>query len=1054
MEIKRLVGVTLIVLAVCSAGAEGQETGGVVQGAVVDSSGGAIPGAAVRIEGGAVSQSTTTDGQGRYRFAAVPPGAHRVTVAVDGFRTLVLEDVNVLIGRATAVNVTLALGAVTEAMTVTAVTPRLDTTQTTIQTNLTAAALETLPKGVNMSSVFKLAPAARPEPLSGQFQIDGASGSENSFLVDGLETSNFRTGVLNLNNNLPFEFVEEMSIKTSGFNAEFGGATGGVVNVVTKSGTNQFRGLFGSTFEPGGLQGNPRKTLNAFRSGTGAAFVQVNEYLQPKKDTFTNYFPVMGLGGPVVADRVWFFMSYTPQVFRETRTTEYFTSDPRTRTKTTEATYSRTRHAEYVQARVDSQPSNTLRVSGAMTFNPYIENGIFPHNQISLGNTPPSANFGGSTGVLSGPTLTSRQGGKQDGLNTWVNANWVPSTSFLGNLRAARGYLNERLNSRSIPELTRFVCTGLAPPSYAGCALGFNNLPSGNTQIRAEKSTRMSVEASGTWRVKEFGGDHQIKGGYQFSRLTNDVNRGYVPLGYVQLYYGYEINDLSGRDDPVSPTAIGAGQLVRFGTVGKASNTTHAIFLQDQWQPASRLTINAGLRMEKEDLPSFNGFAPPIAFGFFDKMVPRLGVAYALTEDNRTKVFSSFNRFQDRLKFELPRGSFGGDFYRLDFFEIQPNTPYTYYSLERILGNNRDVLGGTCPITNSSGLSRCQYDYRIASNSPNADIYTGAVDPNLKPFTQTEWSFGMERQLGAEMLLSARYTHKQVDHAIEDAGFPTAEGSEAYIIGNPGEGLHATTAREFGYAKTLKAVRDYDALELRLDRRSAKGVAWNVSYTLSRLFGNYSGLASSDEVTGGQGRTSPGVNRFFDLPHIGFTAAGNPDNGRLATDRPHVLNAYGAYGHEWSGRQSTTVSVFSTVQSGTPLTSFYTLYAQAILFGRGDLGRTPVFTNTDLLLAHRLQLKSARTLTFELNVLNLFDEANVLGRNTLRAGVNPSIATLGLPVSGEPAALNYILTNGIVSNWDAYINSTAAPQRKNTAYGMDNLFQGPRAVRLGVRFSF
>ncbi|MBM3771957.1 MAG: carboxypeptidase regulatory-like domain-containing protein [Acidimicrobiia bacterium] len=73
MEIKRLVGVTLIVLVVCSAGAEGQETGGVVQGAVVDSSGGAIPGAAVRIEGGAVSQSTTTDGQGRYRFAAVPP---------------------------------------------------------------------------------------------------------------------------------------------------------------------------------------------------------------------------------------------------------------------------------------------------------------------------------------------------------------------------------------------------------------------------------------------------------------------------------------------------------------------------------------------------------------------------------------------------------------------------------------------------------------------------------------------------------------------------------------------------------------------------------------------------------------------------------------------------------------------------------------------------------------------------------------------------------------------------------------------------------------------
>ena len=747
-------------------------------------------------------------------------------------------------------------------------------------------------------------------------------------------------------------------------------------------------------------------------------------------------------------------MSYSPQIYRETRTTEYFSSDPRNRTKSTEETYSRTRRAEYLQARVDTQATSALRVSGAMTWNPYIENGVFPHRQISLGNLPPSANFGGATGVLTGNALTSRQGGKQDGLNTWANANWVPSASFLGTVRVARGYLNERLNSKSIPELTRFACAGLQPPGYAGCSLGFNNLPSGNTQISSEASTRMSVDASGMWLLNNAGGSHQIKGGYQFSRLTNDVNRGYVSLGYAQLYYGYDLNDLSGRADAVSATAIGAGQLIRFGTVGKASNTAHSLFLQDQWRPISRLTINAGVRMEKEDLPSFNSYAPPISFGFFDKLVPRLGVAYAVTEDNKTKVVGSVNRFQDRLKFELPRGSFGGDFYRVDFFEIQPNTSYDYYTLQRILGSNKDVLGGVCPIVGSTGLTRCQYDYRIASNDPNGDIYTGAVDPDLKPFTQTEWSFGLERQVGTEMLLSTRYIHKQVDHAIEDAGFPTADGSEAYIIGNPGEGLHAATAQQFGYAKVTKAERKYDALEVRLDKRYSNNLSWNLAYTLSRLFGNYSGLASSDEVTNGVGRMSPGVNRFFDLPHLGFTAAGQPDNGRLATDRPHALNLSGVYGHDWgNGRHSTTVSAFSTAQSGTPLTSFYTLYAQSILFERGDLGRTPIFTNTDFLVTHRVRMGS-RALTFEFNVLNLFNEANVLGRNTLPAGVNPSIGTLNLSVAGEPAALNYILTNGIVSNWNSFINSTTAPQRKNTAYGMDNLFQEARSVRLGVKFRF
>ena len=90
------------------------------------------------------------------------------------------------------------------------------------------------------------------------------------------------------------------------------------------------------------------------------------------------------------------------------------------------------------------------------------------------------------------------------------------------------------------------------------------------------------------------------------------------------------------------------------------------------------------------------------------------------------------------MKFELPRGSFGGDFYRTDYFEILPNQPnYDFYTLSRILGSNTDVLGGQCPITDSTGLTRCQYDFRIASNDPNADIYTGKVDPDLKPFTQT-----------------------------------------------------------------------------------------------------------------------------------------------------------------------------------------------------------------------------------------------------------------------------------------------------------------------------
>jgi len=101
-------------------------------------------------------------------------------------------------------------------------------------------------------------------------------------------------------------------------------------------------------------------------------------------------------------------------------------------------------------------------------------------------------------------------------------------------------------------------------------------------------------------------------------------------------------------------------------------------------------------------------------------------------------------------------------------------------------------------------------------------------------------------------------------------------------------------------------------------------------------------------------------------------------------------------------------------------------------------------------------MSSGRALTVELNIENVFNERNVLNRVNTPAAVNPSISTLRLPssVTGEPAALNYILTNGISSNWDAFLNDPAAPQRKNTAFGMANLFQTPRAIRVGVKFSF
>ena len=128
-----------------------QEITGSVTGTVVDSSKAAIPGATVKIEGGSVNQTQVTDEGGRYLFAAVPPGTYKLTTTLQGFSTGLAENVAVAIGKATTIDFTLNVGGLAEQVTVEADAARVDMAQTTIQTNVTAAAIENLPKGTNMA---------------------------------------------------------------------------------------------------------------------------------------------------------------------------------------------------------------------------------------------------------------------------------------------------------------------------------------------------------------------------------------------------------------------------------------------------------------------------------------------------------------------------------------------------------------------------------------------------------------------------------------------------------------------------------------------------------------------------------------------------------------------------------------------------------------------------------------------------------------------------------------------------------------------------------------
>jgi hypothetical protein len=1024
--------------------AQAQERFGTISGLVTDASGAGVPGALVTLTNKATMRvmTVTTGTSGTYRATALEPGRYSIKITKDGFKVTEIPDVNLLLGRDLPnVNASLDVGGREETIQVLGEAPLIDTKSTLRGHNVPAEEFESLPKGRSFQAMAFTAPSVNYSSTTGGiesgFQVNGASAAENNYVVDGISVNSQIHG--QQRQDAVFEYLQEVQVKTSGLSAEYGGALGGVISAVTKSGGNQLKGTFYYYYSGSALDSN--KGLSKRLVIDPVTFNRAY-YVQDTAQSVNRHEIGGSLAGPIVRDRLYFFTSLSPRFLSRDR--DYVLDSG-----AVDANLDNTIKSYSGFGKLTYEPASRLRLNWAALFTPTYSKGTL--------NSFKGAEANWDTASSDPASLQSSRdlGYDQPQWNTTFTADYSLTGTTLLSLRAGYFRDNFKMTGVNTAQTYEYSTSSIGipgvPAQYQQPA-GYSNLR--RTQITDHDLTTRGYFELEVNKIFEAGGMHNLRVGGGVQRVSNDILSAYPNGGFVTIFWDQTyVDKVTGAQDRGQ---YGYYQVDDLGTIGKASANILSVYLQDNWNVTSRLTLNLGLRAEREVIPTMRPDIQKnaIEFSWGDKLAPRLGAAYDVLGNGKLKAAASWGRYYDWTKYELVRGSFGGDTWTTRYYTLDDPDPTKL---------SRAALPGRNLWPRDPGYE----DHRIPSFGDDS------IDPDIKPMGQDVFTVGGEYQLAEGTVLGVSYVHTNLLRTIEDIGTLVA-GSEVYIYGNPGEGL-AKEAIVTGATPVFdlpKPKRNYDALEISINRRFSENWFVSASYVLSRLYGNYAGTQNTDEIVSpSTGRSSavaqqlggnlarPGTNasRGWDLDELMFDSHGNMGvYGRLPTDRPHVLKAYGSYRFNFG----TLVGVSFYGASGTPETrSVWTRNQVPVLVdGRGSLGRTPFLTQIDLLMSHEIKLGGARRLRLEFNALNLFNQTpeRHIFENVNRVGANGRrLLTSAVDLSQQNLQQGY--------DWRALLAATpdaAKPADADGAgyqdprYGMGDIFNPGFSGRLSIRFLF
>ena len=1041
-------------------------------------------------------QVVITDGDGQYFISSLPPGVYTLTIYYND-KPFSRGNVLIQVGKEAVVNVTVDSSAGKgsgETIVIQGSAPIIDQGSTKTGQTITDDYTRNIPTGRTFGAVLGSAAGSQGDRYG--TSIAGATSSENIFVVEGINTTD--TGFGGISSNLPNEFIQETEVISGGYNAEFGRATGGIVNVVTKQGSNELRGSVYGYFKPGALYSDAELIQ---REGSSIDFADNVDY---------QYDFGAEVGGPIIKDKLWFHVGFNPSLSGQTRTRLVQQQVDRDgngiadknengltiREQISESDISTALQTYYYTAKINGaiNQNNQFQISA-------FGSPRFGDSPLAVTRDPSYKKFDVEDGAydLAGKFTSKLNDGKTQidavlGFHRQLGNNTVATADQ--NLPTAEYNYTRSLYDFASLEGPDAIskCQDGGPddmyPLIQNCPV-FRYRSQGIGQFEQRTNDRLSGVLAVTQRVKA-AGYHTFKAGIDAEQATYDSNKSFTGGAFMrraantaagapgrwQVQQYLKINRNLNAQELMDPTSVSLSEgeflcandravctVTVNGYNADTTNINYAAFLQDSWQIRPNLTLNLGLRWEnqtgyvadalKGTVSSEGEIIPDTAYELSNMLAPRLGFIYDPTSEGKSKIFGHWGRFYEAVPMDLNVRAFGGEITRFSNFNNARRVP--------------DAAGydPNCDVDFTPGDR--DVAQRILQCGDRVTSFTLGetpefVTPGLKGQYTQELILGAEYEFVPDLKFGFNYIHRTLPTVIEDV---STDGGTSYLITNPGRDFsgeadklrakaaqlmmtgdiqdmalaeaYTNRADNMDFIGTFdKPVRDYDALQLTATQRPTKKSLLIASYTYSVQKANYAGLFSTET-----NQLDPNLTSLYDLPDLMANRYGNS-----GLDRPHNFKLDGFYQFDLKKAGILTAGASFRAQSGIAHNALgaHNIYGvdESYLLPRGAIPRSPVTTNTDVHFSYGYRLSKNMMIEGFVRIFNLFNQQDELTVDETYTTDN------AMPVVGGTLSdLDHLKTIDPASQLE--VNETATP---NKNFSKLESRQGPRNIQLGFRLTF